>query len=67
MTSTKLTPQEVREVAAEAICDPRTVRAYLREPASVKSTSRKRIERALTLIFRDENDECSRPRREAAR
>lgn len=45
----RLSPQEKREVAAEASCDPRTVDAYLAGRSQV-STVRRRIARALVAL-----------------
>jgi hypothetical protein len=52
MGAPKLTPQEVREIAARACCDPRTVRAYL-ERRRQHSTTAKRIERAIVELRMD--------------
>lgn len=46
----KLHAHDVRRVAVEACADDRTVRRYLASPASVKSTSRVRIEAALVRL-----------------
>jgi hypothetical protein len=46
---TTLTPHEVREIAARAYCDPRTVRAYL-SGRNQHSTTTKRIERAIAEL-----------------
>jgi hypothetical protein len=49
MPDPKLTPHEVREIAARACCDPRTVHAYLAH-RSQHSTTAKRIERAIAEL-----------------
>jgi hypothetical protein len=49
MRDPNLTPHEVREIAARAFCDPRTVRAYL-ACRTQHSTTAKRIERAITEL-----------------
>jgi hypothetical protein len=49
MRGTALTPQEVREIAVRAYCDPRTVRAYL-NGRNQHSTTSKRIERAIVEL-----------------
>jgi hypothetical protein len=49
MGAAKLTPQDVREIAAHACCDPRTVTAYL-EQRPQHSTTAKRIERAIVEL-----------------
>jgi hypothetical protein len=46
----KLHAHDVRRVAVEACADDRTVRRYLADPASVKSTSRVRVEGALVRL-----------------
>jgi len=50
MPATTLTPHEVRRVAVEAVADDRTVRRYLRNPHSVRSTSAVRIAEALARL-----------------
>jgi hypothetical protein len=52
MTEARLTPHEVREVAARAYCDPRTVRAYF-DGRPQHSTTAARIERALREMRSD--------------
>ncbi|MBX3233530.1 MAG: hypothetical protein KIT84_11040 [Labilithrix sp.] len=49
-TPPKLSPHEIRKVAADAVCDERTVRAYLRSPDSVRSTSAERISSAIARL-----------------
>jgi hypothetical protein len=49
VAAANLTPQEVREIAARACCDPRTVRSYL-ERRRQHSTTAKRIERAIVEL-----------------
>jgi hypothetical protein len=49
MGAPKLTPQDLREIAARACCDPRTVKAYL-ERRPQHSTTAKRIERAIVEL-----------------
>jgi len=43
MRNAKITPQQVREIAARACCDPRTVLAYLKGRPQ-RSTTKRRIE-----------------------
>ena len=45
-----LSAHQVRRVSVEAVCHERTVRSYLRDPDSVRSTSAERIEKALRTI-----------------
>jgi hypothetical protein len=54
MSDARLTPHEVREVAARAYCDPRTVRAYL-DGRPQHSTTAARIERAIRELHGAEN------------
>ena len=49
MGAAKLTPQHLRELAARACCDPRTVRAYL-DHRPQHSTTVRRIERAIAEL-----------------
>ena len=45
-----LSAHQVRRVSVAAFCHERTVRSYLRDPSSVRSTSAERIELALREI-----------------
>ena len=45
-----MTDLDVRRVAVEAICDPRTVRKYLVTPADVRLSVRERIETAMKKL-----------------
>lgn len=45
-----MTDQQVRRVAVEAICDPRTVRKYLVAPDAIRLSVRERIEAAVKKL-----------------
>lgn len=63
VSHTKLTPHELREVAARAFCDPRTVRAYL-DGRSQHSTTVARIQRAIREL---RSEPATLPLRKATR
>lgn len=45
-----VTDQQVKRVAVEAFCDPRTVRKYLATPDEVRLSVRERIEAAMKKL-----------------
>lgn len=58
-TPPKLSAHDIRRIAAEAIVDERTVRAYLKDALRVRSTSAVRITaamRALGLVIGEEGE-----------
>ncbi len=45
-----LTAHEIRRVSVQAACDPRSVRAFLKDPDSVRGTTAERVREALKAL-----------------